>query len=155
MYSVIFQFSKSKNLVNPASIFHLCRVVPNATKGQRSLTSPCAKIEEGMGKTKKKSHFRKSSPAPSSSISRVHRDIQNNQMNKYRDFLMRNEGQFSKDVECLTQRKKPSQVSDPSLDKNGILTFRPKIVVDYRHRSKSSSSLNDDRQSKKLSNHVL
>ena len=151
MYSVIFQFSKSKRLVNSVSIFHLCKVVPNATKGQRSLTSPCAKIGEEMGKTKNKP--RKSSPSPSPSISRVHRDIQNNQMNKYRDFLMRNEGRFSKDVECLTQKKKPSQVSDPSLDENGILTFRPKIVVDYRHCSKSSSSLNDDRQSKKSSNH--
>ena len=103
-----------------------------------------------MGKTKNKSHIRKSAP---SSISKTHKEIQKNQMNKYRDFLMRNEGQFSKDVECLTRKKKPSQVPNSRIDKNGVLTFRPTIVVDYRPGSRSSSSVNSDRKSGVSQNH--
>lgn len=125
--------------------------MPHVTQGHRSVIfSSWAKIEEEMGKTKKKSQTRRSSP---SSSSRVHREIQNKQMKKYRDFLLRNEGQFSKEVECLTQKKKPSGMAESRIDKNGILTFRPNIVHDYRHRSMSSStSVNDVKQSEQLSN---
>ena len=152
MSSIIIQFSKSRRIVSSAVKFYPCKLLPNVTQGHCTLISPThAKIDE-MGKTRKKSHTSKSSP---SSASRVHKEIQNSQMKKYRDFLLRNEGQFSRDVECLTQKKKPTQVANSRIDKNGILTFRPKIVVDYRHRSMSSSAsvTNYDKQSEKSSNH--
>ena len=133
MSSIIFQFSKSSvvKFCYPRQVFH------NVTQCYSMTFCAHTKLEQEMGKTRNKSKSRKSSPSPSPSTSssgnRVLKIDKNFGLKKYREFLLKNEDKFSKDVECLTQ-KKSSRLSESQMDKNGIKTFRPKIVIDYRHK---------------------
>ena len=59
---------------------------------------------------------------------------------KYREYLMRNEDKFNRDIHNITEKKKKNRM--PDQDKL-VPSFRPKLVADYRHQSSTSTRVDE------------
>ena len=116
--------------------------------------------EEIMGKRSKRSKAIQEPSRSSDHSSKVSKSrmTSSNQMEKYKKYLLQHEEKFSSDINHLTSKKKKpasSSTTTSTVDEsNNIITFRPKLVLDYRHSSVPHSVVQSSTSTKDSDIHV-
>ena len=148
MSKPLFQLSKLLRIQSLSSNL-VCKSIP-------SIRNNFVEASD-MGKAKKrrdkncKESVQGSSSSSSSSQSSSSRKNRSKPYDKRKDdeskdrssmieFLKKNETRFQQDIQALTPRKTRKDKEIKKDKSNNVITFRPKLVVDHRHKSLSSSA---------------
>ena len=68
-------------------------------------------------------------------------------ISKYREYLMRNEDKFNRDIHNITEKKKKS-IKNIDANEKPVPSFRPKLVADFRHQSSSFTRVEESPSSR-------